>query len=1323
MPANDWLLFVGDGTDPLQVADPNNWKSPCNCRIHLTVNTGTFQLVNPSECIVRYFDGSHWCPIICPCVCDEPYILDEETGLCILEAECNLTGLSEVVLNWHPFSDINGLCNPSGGIDQFFVPGIYNRVPVVNAPVPLGNLGQGATLTYFVYPTGCFKVIHVENNRIESGTNLIITSSGSLFTNGVYSNIPLANVLGIGNGAFATITVGGGQIILATINPSTSVDSIFGTGENYNELDTFTIHYALLGGTALSTNCLLTIPLGGIIFADDYGTDYDLGFICVPTTFLGPRFNGTLGTLPPCGTVYSSLSFRVSKLTECNSVILVSGDHNSKFSANGALIYPDISLLQKPIMGFNCAGVTTSNLSTQFSQQYLFKEGPITTIMQSGTSACTTKFLNFPSQNSFLGFGLPINWPLGQPTTVNANINALQITGITPSLVPTGVLQQNLICWNAGSIYKIDSTVGYPCSASGTNRYIKVAGGTGSDATAPNTSPLWELYNYPNPITCSAWGAGLTYNSPPNYLNFNPNGFYNSGQPNSTKRVYSNGSTWECIRPLASPFGGLGKKISTINITNGGTGYVNGVYPNVILSNVISSGTEAVANVTIALGSVTSVQILTTILYINVSVCGMGYDTISGLGGTGVYTNVTLSSLTGLGTGAIATITLSGGIICDVNITTQGSGYLYGDRLTPFGLIPASGNNWSTFFEQAEFTVLSQGTGQNYNVLDTLSLPVSFTFTTQCIFEVATTTPILSPELDTSSIGDWQLFEVCSFPGSRMNRAGIWMPSTLSLGPLGIILAGMGYLPNLVNVPNVQITSISPSAGAGALVSISTNNIGQITAVNVTSTGNNLYPASGANYQIVANANTGFPSLQCTLVDIDNAEINTCFFIDGNFDDTYFLGTSGDDTVEIQIDGQSIVQINGNDGLTELYRNWYIFPISLTPGLHYIKLIGKSFASAKTVALDIYNMGDITAPTCLQPTGYTSAIDKFIGELMKPSDISTNNQGTTSTQLTTTQFGQDNPYLVWSTENAIGELTPNVNDENNYICPDGTVPFACGETQWCSPYICEGELIDELTEINIWVDSSGSMAASLQAIFNWYKTDFAPCLLTEVYNNDVTLFHTRVRFVYFNGTRPNPFPPTNFLTPYPQSAHIPERFVKGLATDRNFQRPVDTTVVRVINMTFADESDVYGYGMANPTSFDASAQPNVQWLADVTAFRLLLNLDPVITGYDIKAINFVVHSPPPNMPYPMYVNNELIGNCPQYYTLCQALVINSGVYNPYPPTFLYPNSPSNVSDFYMVPQGNSVGLQRNVLAQGADYYYGPVVEQALSNLNINTPCY
>ena len=520
------------------------------------------------------------------------------------------------------------------------------------------------------------------------------------------------------------------------------------------------------------------------------------------------------------------------------------------------------------------------------------------------------------------------------------------------------------------------------------------------------------------------------------------------------------------------------------------------------------------------------------------------------------------------------------------------------------------------------------------------------------------------------------------------------------------------------NLPNCTVNGITiPNGGAGANV-LQTNFFTSFPNVFFQDIGGSSGGENGRSHKGAVWTYPQITNTQCSFVH--------CLFVPGSVLNTqvFFIAINVISAVDVYID--NVLSIRFTDqALASSFYITHIFPITLTGGLHQIKVkaTGTNQWQYRFIFMDIYNMGILSWPTALSPGGYATDIAKFVGEIMTI--------GALPQTVELPQDGQLNPYLVWSTEELkcgnppicdqgvtmIDPMPPPPYGQPLFSCPDGTTtPLFCGEDIICDSYPCEGELIDEFTEINFWVDSSGSMSASYNALYDFFINTWQPCLILNVYGT-LALFNERVRFWSLDGSNPLNIP----LVP-----NIDERPVKGLATPRNFFRAVDTSVNRVLNMTWADESDVYGYGLNQVTNFNPSDACNAQWMLDVTALRSLFATAPIgATPYDVKAINFTVHSPTlPNIPYPTFVNGNLLGGCLAYQTLMIALGINNGNYNQNSPSAIFPSAqlnPSNVSDYYMLQSGCAFSNVQSVMASQASWYYDALIHQGFDSLNIFIP--
>jgi hypothetical protein len=224
-------------------------------------------------------------------------------------------------------------------------------------------------------------------------------------------------------------------------------------------------------------------------------------------------------------------------------------------------------------------------------------------------------------------------------------------------------------------------------------------------------------------------------------------------------------------------------------------------------------------------------------------------------------------------------------------------------------------------------------------------------------------------------------------------------------------------------------------------------------------------------------------------------------------------------------------------------------------------------------------------------------------------------------------------------------------------------------TEWCLVN-CEGTVIDDKTEINIWFDNSGSMNTTLAPLQEMRDTLLEACLL-PYYNNDVALYNERVKVLNMeNGP----------------SWSFNERFVKLLGIPRNFNRTPDTTITQVINLTFQDESDVYGYGGAQ--LFDNSTRTPV-YDSDIADTRLSLTSEP----YVIKGCAFRVNTGP--------------NSFPGFRGLTEATFVDTGVYTP----------PFNLSDY----TNTTFTYELDVIGGSTAVYYKDLVIAQLQALGISVP--
>lgn len=385
----------------------------------------------------------------------------------------------------------------------------------------------------------------------------------------------------------------------------------------------------------------------------------------------------------------------------------------------------------------------------------------------------------------------------------------------------------------------------------------------------------------------------------------------------------------------------------------------------------------------------------------------------------------------------------------------------------------------------------------------------------------------------------------------------------------------------------------------------------------------------------------------------------------------YLFGMTGDDmTLSIDSGSGFVDQVKLRNSIsgTNYDYNWWVFPITLPAGTNVIKFSGQElWGVTGSIGFEIYDMGDIG----LGPNApYASPYDKFVDFLTDPAG-------------TSPACGNDEtdvlPFLEFTSNSLIGFDVAAAGSAGTWSCPDGSAVNECNGTPQCIDSIpCTGTLqpplISNTTEINVWFDNSGSMnttLAGLNEMINSSTQSLRECLL-PIYNNDLALYNERVKV----------------HTMFDQGGawNYNERFIRCLGEGRNFQRTADTNVTQVINLTFADESNVYGYGSS--IQFDnQSREP--QFDTDVAYTR---NQQATLS-YDVRGTQFRVSTG----------NNQY----PGFRGLSQATFVNNGVYQPN----------NNLADYY----GTKYNVNLDTLPGQSGLYYRNLVVAALNALGLNVP--
>lgn len=267
------------------------------------------------------------------------------------------------------------------------------------------------------------------------------------------------------------------------------------------------------------------------------------------------------------------------------------------------------------------------------------------------------------------GTGSPLAGGVGSGATANITVSGNTVTSV--AIVNSGVgytvgdvltCSSNFIGGGSGIISSYGGLVGGQYYTSGTYTNVSFTGGTGSGAKGTvtvGTNSIDYVYNivsggnYTNgsfanvPLTGGS-GSGATAIIT-----------VSGGNVIDVTMVYG-GDNYAANDVLSASAATIGNGIATISVTAIGSGYVDGIYANVPLTNVVGTGSLALATITISGGSVVACS---------VSYAGIGYAIANTL--TASNTN-----LGGSGSGFQATpasISASAGFQCQVNSVTTGS--------------------------------------------------------------------------------------------------------------------------------------------------------------------------------------------------------------------------------------------------------------------------------------------------------------------------------------------------------------------------------------------------------------------------------------------------------------------------------------------------------------------------------------------------------------------------------------------------------------------------------------------------------------------------
>jgi uncharacterized protein (TIGR02145 family) len=265
----------------------------------------------------------------------------------------------------------------------------------------------------------------------------------------------------------------------------------------------------------------------------------------------------------------------------------------------------------------------------------------------------------------------------------------------------------------------------------------------------------------------------------------------------------------------------------------------------------------------------------------------------------------------------------------------------------------------------------------------------------------------------------------------------------------------------------------------------------------------------------------------------------------------------------------------------------------------------------------------------------------------------------------------------WTATDTNSTLARYVSLNNN----DGEVLISVINKRFGWPVRLLNNGITNGTKINIWFDSSGSMNLTLNPLIYMRDNLLKNCIGTIYgYNPSVpgsdAVYNERVSVI----SMPN------------------ERFIQWLGTGTT-----DPTVTQVLNLTFADESDPYGYGNnTEPYTFNNQVMTTTVsgYTTDITTLRTNFTANP-----NIRGVVFQVNT----------LGNTTSLAYPSFTGLTQATFVNTGIYQP----------PLNLSDLpnnFKYKLGVVAGVSDSIssIEDQAPYYLNQV-KDGLNLLGIELP--
>jgi hypothetical protein len=575
-------------------------------------------------------------------------------------------------------------------------------------------------------------------------------TGGSGYVNGIYPNVTLTG--GTGTGAKATLTVSGGLVISATLTYS---------GVGYTAADTLTTANTNLGGTGSGFNvvvatleastgfqCSVAALVSGSVGAVtlvDKGFGYavndtlsasaeDIGGISGVISAIGLT-PGNYYTSSTTASVTGSIAGTVLTVTAVASGTLVVGQ-----TIFGSGIDDD-TIIES--FGTGSGGVGTYNVnnsqtvvSTTVTAIGLFRDVALTGGTGTGAMANIQVTNGSVSSVALVDAGVGYSFGDSLTATLAGSTNGIATTSTLAggSNYTNGTFTNVALTGGTGSGAKATITV----SSNAVTAVVVTTAGSGYVVSDSISASAAAIGNGINTLTTGSLVGGANY-TPGTYSNVALTGGTGSGARASITvgaggdvtavTLTSRGIGYtvaDSMSAAASSLGGFTNGVGTTGSIAGGSLYTNGTYTNVPLTG--GTGTGAKATIVVASNSVTTIAITDrgsgytagNTLSCAASFIGSGIQTLGSITGGAGYTNGTYTSVTltgGSGTGAQATIVVSGSKVTSVTITSRGRGFIVGNIIsanaTDIGgtgsgfVVPVSSIYASTGFSVSVSTVVT----------------------------------------------------------------------------------------------------------------------------------------------------------------------------------------------------------------------------------------------------------------------------------------------------------------------------------------------------------------------------------------------------------------------------------------------------------------------------------------------------------------------------------------------------------------------------------------------------------------------------------------